>query len=477
MKKKVLISVGVSLGIVAGAITGGAMYHNHQVTAQEEKLVAQQQEKKQSEKQQIEKEKLVKAKNATEELFADKEKKWLADDVTAVKIKETRELVEDSKQATKQETLQADLQVAENLASQVEKTRLGVQSLFKDNTKKTLTAGVDKTKIAAVKKQISENTPQKSAQKQCLNDANAAETIVNQQLVAQKVKEKEIKQKATEEQVATKEAVKQTTGDAAVKNEATTNNKTASSNNDARNENSQASGEKEVASAGKSTSNVTEKAPSNNGNTSSSSKESSNATSNTTPSNQPTVAKMNLASRTNQIITVVASGSSATVKFWEKSNGSWNQVFSTSGRVGSQGVGAADEYHSRTPRGAYSLGFAFGTSNPGTALSFRQITNKSYWISNVNDSQYNTWQERNSSNRADEHMASYPTQYKYGVVINYNTSRVAGNGSGFFLHCSNGAATAGCVAIPTSQMRTVLQKLHAGAYIVNVTSESELLNY
>lgn len=470
MKKKVLISVGVSLGIVAGAITGGVMYHDHQVTAQEEKLVAQQQEKKQSEKQQIEKEKLVKAKNATEALFADKEKKWLADDVTAVKIKETRQLVEDSKQATKKETLQADLLVAENLAKQVEKTRLGVQSLFKDNTKKTLTAGVDKTKIAAVKKQISENTPQKLAQKQCLNDANVAETIVNQQLVAQKVKERETKQKASEKQTAMKEADKRTTGDARVKEETTTNN-------DSSNENSQAGGKKEVASSSNSASNAKEKAPSNSAGTSGSSNGSSDTASNTTPANQPTVAKMNLASRTNQIITVVASGSSATVKFWEKTNGSWHQVFNTSGRVGSQGVGAADEYHSRTPRGAYSLGFAFGTSNPGTALSFRRITNKSYWISNVNDSQYNTWQERNSSNRADEHMASYPTQYKYGVVINYNTSRVAGNGSGFFLHCSNGAATAGCVAIPTSQMRTVLQKLHAGAYIVNVTSESELLNY
>ncbi|WP_376699185.1 L,D-transpeptidase family protein, partial [Listeria booriae] len=177
---------------------------------------------------------------------------------------------------------------------------------------------------------------------------------------------------------------------------------------------------------------------------------------------------MRLASRTNQIITVVASGSSAQVKFWEKSGSTWKQVFATSGRVGSQGVGSADEYHSRTPRGAYSLGFAFGTSNPGTSLSFRQITNKSYWISNVNDSQYNTWQERNSSNKADERMASYPTQYRYGVVINYNTARTKGAGSGFFLHCSNGAATAGCVAIPTSNMATVLQKLHSGAYIVNV---------
>ncbi|SQC62111.1 Uncharacterized protein conserved in bacteria [Listeria fleischmannii subsp. fleischmannii] len=95
----------------------------------------------------------------------------------------------------------------------------------------------------------------------------------------------------------------------------------------------------------------------------------------------------------------------------------------------------------------------------------------------MNDSQYNTWQERESSSGSDEHMASFPTQYQYGVVINYNTARTKGAGSGFFLHCSNGAPTAGCVSIPTSQMKMVLQKLHGSAYIVNVTSEQELLNY
>ncbi|WP_162921775.1 GW domain-containing glycosaminoglycan-binding protein [Listeria costaricensis] len=190
------------------------------------------------------------------------------------------------------------------------------------------------------------------------------------------------------------------------------------------------------------------------------------------------VSHMPLAKKTTQIVTTVASGSKATVAYWQKSGDTWYRKFSVSGFVGSEGVGAADEYHSRTPRGAYSLGFAFGTSNPGTKLNYRQITNRSYWISNTSDSQYNSWQERNTSSSQDEHLIDYPTQYKYAIVINYNTvERTPGKGSGFFLHCSNGQPTAGCVAIPETQMKQLMQQLSSGAYIVNTTSSAELLKY
>ena len=190
------------------------------------------------------------------------------------------------------------------------------------------------------------------------------------------------------------------------------------------------------------------------------------------------VSNSSVGKRTDQIGAVVAQGSSAKVTYLEKHNGNWKEVFTTNGFVGAQGVGQANESVSRTPRGAHSLGFAFGTSNPGTNLPFRQITPKSYWISNVNDDQYNTWQERDSSSPQDEHLIKETVAYKYGIVINYNTSNpVKGGGSGFFLHVSNGRPTAGCVSVPQAKMVELMQKLHGGAYIVNVNSINEISNY
>lgn len=95
----------------------------------------------------------------------------------------------------------------------------------------------------------------------------------------------------------------------------------------------------------------------------------------------------------------------------------------------------------------------------------------------MDDPNYNTWQERDFSASVDEHLASYSSAYQYAVVINYNTACVKGGGSAFFLHCGGGSPTAGCVAIPTGYMRQALQTLQSGAYIVNVRSEQELLNY
>lgn len=190
------------------------------------------------------------------------------------------------------------------------------------------------------------------------------------------------------------------------------------------------------------------------------------------------VANSKTAQRTDQIVTVVASGTSANVTLWEKSNGVWGEVLTTKGYVGSQGVGTASEGSKRTPNGAYTLGFAFGKTNPGTKLPFKQITDTSYWISDVNSDLYNTWQEGNYAGNGNEHLADYANlQYYYAIVIDYNTSAVRGAGSAFFLHVSNGRPTAGCVSVPKNIMESFMQRIHKGAYIINVTSQSEVGNY
>lgn len=179
---------------------------------------------------------------------------------------------------------------------------------------------------------------------------------------------------------------------------------------------------------------------------------------------------------TDQILGVVANGSSSTVYLFEKNGSQWQTVLSVPGRVGYNGVGSSYEGSGRTPKGAYQLGFAFGTGpNPGTNLAYKQITGSSYWISNPEDSQYNTWQERSNSSSLDEHMSDYPTQYKYGITLNYNNG--VNGGSAFFVHVNGNGATAGCVSVSESNMLYLMQHIRNGAYIINVNSEAELANY
>jgi len=55
--------------------------------------------------------------------------------------------------------------------------------------------------------------------------------------------------------------------------------------------------------------------------------------------------------------------------------------------------------------------------------------------------------------------------YNYGAVMGVNLRRVPGAGSAFFLHVSTARATAGCVAIPSVSMVSVLRWLRPGAMI------------
>lgn len=187
------------------------------------------------------------------------------------------------------------------------------------------------------------------------------------------------------------------------------------------------------------------------------------------------------AKKTNQIVGVVANGSYATVYLFEKVNNTWKIITQTNNaRVGQNGVAPTSEGQRKTPVGSYPLGFSFGmNNNPGTKLAYRKITNNSYWISNINDPQYNTWQERSSSSSADEHLASYPVQYKYAITIGYNSSNAKGVGSAFFLHCNStsGGYTAGCVSVPEATMLYFMHNISNNAYITIGTSAAALQNY
>lgn len=423
-------------------------------------------EEKQEQKEKVAKDKeealVSNTTSSIENLFTDEKQNKLSDTYKIEDVENIEKQIKQIKSNSIQKKLTAELEKAKKLFSQVQSAQKQVLGLFKDNTKKELATNVTNDSINKAEK-AQQATPQELAKKNLQKDIALARNLLTQK--EQEAKKEQTKKAA--EKIAENKVSSGTDG-------ASSNGQPKESNASSNKANSNGSSQKEGSSASSSSSN---KETNSSGNVSGKQGASSNSSSKGSPStaNQPTVAKMSLAQRSNQIITVVASGSSAQVKLWEKSNGTWKQTLSTYGHVGSQGVGTGSEYASRTPRGAYGLSFAFGTHNPGTKLGFKQITKNSYWISNVKDSQYNTWQERSSSSSKDEHLADYPTQYEYAMALNYNHG--VGGGSAIFLHVDNGRATAGCISVPRSTMLQLMKTIQSGAYIVNVNSEQELSNY
>ena len=163
------------------------------------------------------------------------------------------------------------------------------------------------------------------------------------------------------------------------------------------------------------------------------------------------------------MITVDSTGSACAVKLNELYDNYWHCVYTTSGVVGRNGVSDKSmEGDYCTPKGAFSLGFAFGSEQMnGLDIEYRQYNENCYWVDDPYSPLYNQWVESTDITwNSAEHLSDYPQAYRYGVVINYNMSPVVpGKGSAIFLHCMTGSYTAGCVAVPESDMLYILNWL------------------
>jgi len=177
-----------------------------------------------------------------------------------------------------------------------------------------------------------------------------------------------------------------------------------------------------------------------------------------------------------RVITVVSSAYShttATLQAWNKApGGGWLKYGGAiTAHVGSQGMTSSpSESKSATPIGSFSLTQAFGhNADPGTSLPYFQTTSADWWISQ-SGSLYNTHQHCSSGcafaqGSPNEHLYYETPYYNYAVVIDYNRFPVhQGAGSAFFLHVTDGSATAGCVAIPAANLVTIMRWLTPGTH-------------
>ncbi|MBS4220503.1 SH3 domain-containing protein [Bacillus sp. FJAT-49711] len=166
-----------------------------------------------------------------------------------------------------------------------------------------------------------------------------------------------------------------------------------------------------------------------------------------------------------QLILVTTNGlntSSAEIRTFEKdSKGKWVPVLATTGYIGKYGFTSnMSEGGKKSPIGKYTIGTAFGSKkNPGTKLSYRNITDDDVWVDDPKSSLYNTWQSRKKTKgkwKSAENM-NIPA-YTYGFVINYNTKRIPNKGSAIFFHIGN-SYTLGCTATSEANVVKILKWL------------------
>ena len=140
----------------------------------------------------------------------------------------------------------------------------------------------------------------------------------------------------------------------------------------------------------------------------------------------------------------------------EKRGDKWKMAFEPfTAVIGKNGFAAAGEKREgdgKTPSGIYPLKMTFGYDTTiGTKMPYRQVLDDDIWVDDPNADDYNRWVKKSETRAASyERMRRDDNLYKYGIVIEYNTSPVIkGNGSAIFLHIwkGKGIPTAGCVAV------------------------------
>ena len=189
------------------------------------------------------------------------------------------------------------------------------------------------------------------------------------------------------------------------------------------------------------------------------------------------VANLPAAKTAKQLFVVGAVGqTTAWVSLHQKdTQGQWQQLMSTPGYIGKNGLGKTKEGDNRTPVGTFHFTEAFGIgADPGCkAFPYKQVDENIYWSGDWSPGmQYNKMVDARQfpglNKENSEHIVDYNPNYIYCMNISYNEAGTPGKGSAIFLHCldSHKPFTGGCVAIPEAKMRYVLQNVQKDCVVV-----------
>ncbi len=173
------------------------------------------------------------------------------------------------------------------------------------------------------------------------------------------------------------------------------------------------------------------------------------------------------------IVAQVGEKTTAWISMHEKDlDGNWQQIMTTPGFIGKNGLGKTKEGDNKTPVGTFHFTKAFGIAkNPGCKIPYTQVDENIYWSGDLNY-KYNEMvniKDFPALNKNDsEHLIEFNPQYIYALNISYNENGTAGKGSAIFLHCLGDKKTwtGGGVEIPESKMLFVMQNVQPNCVVV-----------
>mgnify|MGYP002623738905 CR=1 FL=1 len=181
------------------------------------------------------------------------------------------------------------------------------------------------------------------------------------------------------------------------------------------------------------------------------------------------------AARTAEQMVVVAwiQGTTAWISMHERINGDWEQIMTTPGFIGKNGLGKTMEGDHKTPVGTFYFDCAFGIApDPGCAMPYTQVNENHYWSGNWHY-KYNKLVDvreapANFDTKYTEHLIDYNPHYLYALNMGYNADCTPAKGFALFMHCfgPKNPYTLGCVGLPESKMLFIMQHIRPGCACV-----------
>lgn len=191
------------------------------------------------------------------------------------------------------------------------------------------------------------------------------------------------------------------------------------------------------------------------------------------------VGKLWAAQQASQLLVVAGVGqSTAWVSMHNRmADGEWQQIMTTPGLVGHNGLGKTREGDGKTPVGNFYVDKAFGLADdPGCTLPYVKVDEYTYWSSDIRPRYYNRMVDIREvpdlDKKASEHIIDYPIRYQYCLNISYISNNYKNDehviGSALFIQCFPGEKpfTEGGVAIPKDKMVFLMQHIDPKCVIV-----------